>query len=207
MGARDRYTDIDQNQDNNDTGIDKSTADTGPVCPRYKNKPNKKACVHYRKGGTCHLIEAFLCVEFMRAKNYDDDKIRNACLDIAQVPATTGARAEAEARNETRKADGSFNGADALAEANTSGKIHAIIKATEQDIAELEAINFKATIESPGFDDIHIVNKYRPDGTRQLTIRHAAVIAAVTFAFPGARVSQLVIQPQPDKRKRKNKGK
>lgn len=180
MGARDKY----EKQQQKNRG--KQPAKAGPICPRYKAKKGAKVCRHFNKGGTCKLAQAFLCIEWMRGKGYDDGRIRDACAELTRIPVDM---------RESRVAS------DA-----EQGRVIALVHATEEHIQELEAIDFAATLDVPHMGGVRIVNKYRSDGTRQLSIRHALCLAAVTAAFPGATVSELVIAPQPNEQK-KRKGK
>jgi hypothetical protein len=167
MASRDQYA--------KDNG--KQATKTGPVCPRYQPASNGKTCKHFNKGGSCKLKDAFLCVEWMKAKGYDDSRVRDGCLALLQLP--VDAARTRHAHVDEQKAVG------------------VLVHASEEHIAELEAIDFTATLDVPHLGGVRIVNRLRPDGTRQLTIRQALLLAAVTAAFPGATVSELVIMPQP----------
>lgn len=151
----------------------------GPICPRYKARSTSdRNCRHFNKGGTCKLAEAFLCVEWMRRKGYDDTRIRNACAELLRLPVDVSR--------------------SRIASPEEQGRVAVLMQTTEEHIAELEAIDFTATLDVPHLGGVRIVNQYRPDGTRQLSIRHALCLAAVAATFPGATVSELVIAPQPN---------
>ena len=172
MSARDKYRKQAANKDK---------PKKGPICPRYKPRSTSdRNCRHFNKGGTCKLAEAFLCVEWMRRKGYDDTRIRNACAELIRIPVDVRA--------------------SRIAPSDEQGRVAVLMQATEEHIAELEAIGFTATLDVPHLGGVRIVNQYRPDGTRQLSIRHALCLAAVAATFPGATVSELVIAPQPDER-------
>lgn len=73
-----------------------------------------------------------------------------------------------------------------------------VIVSALQTIAELEAVNFDATITDKRFGTLHVVPRTRPSGTRQLTVAQFSHLAASLAAFPGATIERLELEAQPD---------
>ena len=131
------------------------------ICPKYSAAHQSKRCSSFADGGTCLLQKTFLCVEYMRGKLFEDTQIQDALLLLHDLPVDT------------------IQPTKAHHTAEKQNDVKLLVHATEAMIQELEAIPFIAVLDVPHLGNVRIVNQLIPDGTRQLTIRQAAILAGI----------------------------
>lgn len=198
----------------------------GVACPRYQPRSlASKACKHLAKPNACQLSSAFLCVQYMihNPAQFNDRQVADTLVSLRNLPIDEITKAdlgkakllaEQQAKNQAhletmQRFDKLDVAQDNAAQAQYSKNHRVLLKASEEHIAALEEIPFAMTLPLAGLNlakhDVKIVNRYRPDGTRQLSIRHAMYLAAVVDAFPGAVVSEFEIKKQPKQNGKKSK--
>jgi hypothetical protein len=68
---------------------------------------------------------------------------------------------------------------------------------SDADIASFKALGTEVRLATEGLGDIWLVPAYTGAERQELSVDHAALIAAVASAFPGAHVTALVRKPKP----------
>ena len=68
---------------------------------------------------------------------------------------------------------------------------------SDADIASFKALGVEVRLATEGLGDVWVVPAYTGADRQELSVDHAALIAAVASAFPGARVTALMRKPKP----------
>ncbi len=68
---------------------------------------------------------------------------------------------------------------------------------SDADLASFKALGTEVRIATEGLGDVWLVPAYTGADRQELSVEHAALIATVASAFPGARVTALVRKPKP----------
>jgi hypothetical protein len=95
-----------------------------------------------------------------------------------------------------------LNGPPALPRRTNPPEERPLIRAlTESDVVSFRARGVEVLLESEGLGEVWLVPEYTGQSRLELTIEHAALLAAVTAAFPDAKVTRLTgpKKPAPEK--------
>ena len=68
---------------------------------------------------------------------------------------------------------------------------------SDADLASFKALGVEVRLATEELGDVWVVPAYTGMDRQELSVDHAALIAAVASAFPGARVTALVRKPKP----------
>ncbi len=72
---------------------------------------------------------------------------------------------------------------------STRAELGALRTITDADIASFKALGVEVRLESADLGDVWLVPTYTSAERLELSVEHAALLAAVCAAFPGARVT------------------
>jgi hypothetical protein len=85
----------------------------------------------------------------------------------------------------------------ATTEAPRRDEIPVVRTVSDADLASFKALGTEVRLATEGLGDVWLVPAYTGADRQELSVDHAALIAAVASAFPGARVTALVRKPKP----------
>jgi hypothetical protein len=170
---------------------------TSPVrlpitCPKYEPVPGTKRCRHYHANGACGLPDEFMCVEWLKANGHATPApvtpVATSVVgrDLFGNPVTQPPSSVAPSR-----------AARVEAPAVRREEVPIVRSLTDADIASFKALGLEVRLATEEVGDVWIVPAYTGADRHELSVDHAALIAAVASAFPGARVTSLVRKPKP----------
>lgn len=159
------------------------------TCPKYEAIPGTKRCRHYQPNGACGLPDEVMCVEWLKANGQP----------------TPPARAEPEpardlfGRPVVEKPVAPLPPKPTAKPTPASRVEHAPIVRTlsDADIASFKALGAEVRLATNDLGEVWLVPEYTGVDRQELSIDHAALLAAICSALPGAHVTALVRKPKP----------
>lgn len=162
------------------------------TCPKYEPVPGTKRCRHYHANGACGLPDEFMCIEWLKANGH--------ASPAPVTPTATSAVGLDLFGNPVTKSRASVAPpptAPVDAPAVRRDDVPIVRSLTDADISSFKALGLEVRLATEEVGDVWIVPAYTGADRHELSVDHAALIAAVTSAFPGARVTALVRKPKP----------
>ena len=167
-------------------------------CVQYVALPGSVRCRHYRPDGACELPDEFMCVEWLK---------RNAPAPLAPPPtrppdppvepADLFGRRRAPRTPAPAPKTSSAPVVSAPRPAPSAPAAAPVQRGlTDEDIASFKALRVEACIRSDEAGEIWLVPAYTGQARKELTPEHAATLARIVEAFPGARVVSFERQPK-----------
>ena len=156
----------------------------GITCGKYVRGEGKR-CLHYLANGGCALPDELMCVEWLKLNGHRPPPHRpdpGPAKDLFGNPIAAPAA-------KTKIADPPpAPAADAAPEpaAETRPPLRGL---TTEDIESFKALRVEVCLRSEALGEIWLVPAYTGQARKELTPEHAATIARVIDAFPGARVT------------------
>ncbi|MCC7536614.1 MAG: hypothetical protein IT379_10395 [Deltaproteobacteria bacterium] len=154
-------------------------------CPKYEPVPGSKRCVHYLPNGACARPDELMCVEWLKANGHE-----------AAPPPPTPAPLERNllgelVRREPPPARTKPRPAHVAASAPVTPTpiVHTL---RDEDIASFKALGAEVCLASDDLGEVWLVPAYTGQDRLELSVEHAALLAAVGAVFPGARVTRFV---------------
>lgn len=181
------------------------TAAKAPVrlpitCSKYDAVPGTKRCRHYHANGACALPDEFMCIEWLKANGHTAPP-GTPPPPPSPPPLTRTLFGEVRAEAPARPAPIAKPSAQSIAARPTAPKPESdasvVRTITDADIASFKALGLEVCVATAELGDVWIVPAHTGADRLELSVDHAALIAAVTSAFPGARVTALVRKPKP----------
>lgn len=143
------------------------------TCPHYDPVPGGRRCRQYLDGGACARPDEFMCIEWLKANGH-------AVPPPVVAPESAPAPTSAEPR--------------ASQEAPLVGRL------ADEHIDSFKALGAEACIGLAGGGSIWLVPEYRDPTREEISVEHAATLAALFAVFPGARLLSFQ-RPSPADRK------
>jgi hypothetical protein len=134
------------------------------TCPHYDPVPGSKRCRQYLDGGACARPDEFMCLEWLKANGH-------AVPPPASAPEAASAPKTAEPV--------------ATHEAPLVGRL------TDAHIASFKTLGAETCIELAGGGSLWLVPEYSDANREEISVEHAATLAALCAVFPGARLLAL----------------
>jgi hypothetical protein len=153
------------------------------TCPKYEPVTGTKRCRHYHANGACGLPDEFMCVEWLKANGH--------ARPTPVTPTATSAVGRDLFGNpviESRASVAPPPSARVEGPAVRRDDVPIVRSLTDVDIASFKALGLEVRLATEEVGDVWIVPAYTGAPRRELSIEHAALVAAVCSAFPGARV-------------------
>ena len=156
------------------------------TCPKYEAVPGTKRCRHYQPNGACGLPDEFMCVEWLKANGHATP------APTRSTPTSEPARdlfgrpiADKPAPITAPKA--------ALVPAAPPSRIDVPIVRTlaDVDIASFKALGLEVRLATE-VGEVWLVPAYTGVDRQELSVDHAALLATICSALPGAQVTALV---------------
>ncbi|MCP4677613.1 MAG: hypothetical protein GY854_19280 [Deltaproteobacteria bacterium] len=147
-------------------------------CPTYSvtEGAQTKRCRNFVEGGKCALVEGKHCSEWLKVNNRD---LLGHPMPKPTTPTQTKRR-EAEETEKTRE--------DSKSAKASMPAAPVVRNISDEEIASFKALGAEVCLETENIGEIWIVPKYTERSRKEISIEHAATLAAVCGAFPGAKV-------------------
>ncbi len=163
------------------------------TCTRYDAVPGTKRCRHYKANGACSLPHEFMCVEWLKV-NGPVGRPVGPVTPPTPPPLTRTLFGDALATAPPRRSSAPSS-KPPVADPGPVGEPPSTRLVTDADITSFKALGVEVRLASDDLGELWIVPEYTGAERHELSVEHAALIAAVTSAFPGARVTALVKKP------------
>ncbi len=140
-------------------------------CPGYDSVRGSKSprCRHYRRNGQCAREGALYCLEWLKKNNLEEDQ------DLFG--------------NSTLKKVKSGKKPAAAPEEPAEQNLPCVRNITDEQIRSFKELGVEVCISSPETGEIWIVPAYSDSERREISAEHAATLAVILSAFPGAKVT------------------
>jgi len=154
-------------------------------CPHYDPLPGSKRCRSYLEGGACARPDEFMCVEWLKANGH------------AVPPPAPGPKRDEGNRDlfgkpvpESEPPAPKSDAAPTQPDGPTSKKpeVPLVRQITDEEIASFKALGAEVCLRSDEIGEVWLVPDYTGADRREISVEHAATLAAVCAAFPGAKV-------------------
>lgn len=146
-----------------------TAADRKITCPHYEALPGSRRCRSYVEGGACARPDTFMCIEWLRANGHA------APAPASPLPSTGSSPAPLVPPPDAVVSPRPFDAA-------------LVRHLDDAEIASLKSLGATVCIESDTIGALWIVPEYTGADRRELSIEHAATLAAICAVFPGARL-------------------
>jgi hypothetical protein len=163
------------------------------ICPVYRPLPNSRRCADFIDNGGCRREDTFLCSEWLRANPKlavpDVTPLAMAVRGDAvpgkalQGPAVRGAEPEVGGHSDRRPP---------AAASAAPVRVVAVRALTNDDVESFRALGVSVSLRTEDGTEIWIVDEYSQLDRNELRADHAATLAALCAAFPGARATKFV---------------
>ena len=155
-------------------------------CPKYEPAAGSKRCVHYLPNGACARPDELMCVEWLKANGH------------AAAPPPTPAPLERNllgepVRREPPPPRAKPQPTAPSAPAPPTPIVHTL---RDEDIASFKALGAEVCLASDELGEVWLVPAYTGQDRLELSVEHAALLAAVGSVFPGAKVTAFVRGPK-----------
>lgn len=181
------------------------------TCSKYEPDLDGRRCRHYGGRGACVLPEEFMCVEWLKANGhpvalavpipppitrnfFGDPMLSDSAPEAAQeLPLPPTPRAVAPPPSPPVQAAPRT----APPPPHRAPRTQVLLTLRDQDIASFKALGIEVKLLDEQVGEVWLVPTYTGKDRAELSIEHAALLAAVCAAFPGASVTSFVRKPKP----------
>lgn len=174
------------------TSVAKSPPTPAPTCPHYDPPPGLRRCRSYNPDGSCSRPDELMCVEWQKA---NDPSYRPADVKVEPVaPVISEPEVLRDLFGVPVKPPQPKKARGPLAPPAKSGlpprprPVPVVRNVTNADIASFKERGIAVCLGNDAAGDVWIVPKYTDGDRMEISIEHAALIAAVGSVFPGAQV-------------------
>jgi hypothetical protein len=157
------------------------------TCAKYEAIPGTKRCRHYHANGACGLPDEFMCVEWLKANGHAPPitpPAKQAARDLFGHPVVDAAPPATPTKPRP------------LAPMVTREEVPLARTLSEADIASFKALGVEVRLASEDLGDVWLVPAYTGADRQELSVEHAALLATICSALPGAQVTALVRKPK-----------
>ena len=156
------------------------------TCPKYEPVTGTKRCRHYQANGACGLPDEFMCVEWLKANGHATPP------PTRSVPTTEPAR-DLFGRPIAEKPVPVAAPKPSLGAVAPTARTDVPIVRTlaDVDIASFKALGLEVRLATE-VGEVWLVPAYTGMDRQELTVDHAALLATICSALPGAQVTALV---------------
>jgi hypothetical protein len=176
--------------------VNKEAKPADITCEYYQSDKGGKRCAHYGPGGACTLTDLGQCVEWAKANPHK--RVPGEVPFILTPPPV-----KAPAETPAKAPESLLARIEAIEEpdlpSDPPAEVPWIRRIGDREIAEFRALCISACIKSEAIGELWLVPEYtgNPDRT-ELRIDHAATLAGICAAFPGAKITSFVKAPAVD---------
>ncbi|MCU0658581.1 MAG: hypothetical protein MUF64_25990 [Polyangiaceae bacterium] len=195
------------------------------TCGRYEALPESRRCRHYAEGGVCGLVDEFLCTEWLKANGQPSPPplpplapsapqaspalpAPEASLQAVQ-PAPTKATVPTPAPPPPAAPQApappvalpapTLSAAPARPQAllpRKAPQAQVLLSVRDSDIASFKALGVEVRLLDEHLGEVWLVPAYTGQDRAELSVEHAALLAAICSAFPAANVVSFVRKPK-----------
>jgi hypothetical protein len=153
------------------------------TCAKYEPLPGTKRCRHYHANGACGLPDEFMCVEWLKANGHAPPTTAPATQpagDLFGQPLVdvVDAAAPPKPRPPTP-----------MVTRDEGALVRTLAHA---DLASFKALAVEVRLATDDLGEVWLVPAYTGADRQELSVEHAALLATICSAMPGARVTALV---------------
>lgn len=199
------------------------------TCGRYEALPGSRRCRHYAEGGVCGLVDEFLCTEWLKANGRPSppplpplapsapqaSPVREASEQAGQpaptpvLPPSAAPRAPAPPTAHQAPATPQVPPAPVPSAApakplallpRNAPQAQVLLSVRDSDIASFKALGVEVRLVDEHLGEVWLVPAYTGQDRAELSVEHAALLAAICSAFPGASVASFARKPMPSPR-------
>ncbi|MBN2527655.1 MAG: hypothetical protein JXR76_14785 [Deltaproteobacteria bacterium] len=183
------------------------------TCPHYTPKPGSKRCIHYLSNGACDRPDELMCVEWSRlnrsgrsaagctkSMEVDEHCQRQSAVNHQykqEKPAITEKIDDIDRDllghplpSYPRKTEKPPPSASHVSTASPTptGDVPVIRNLKDEEISSFKELGVEVCIKSDDVGEIWMVPEYTKQNRKEISIEHAATLAMMCSAFPGARI-------------------
>lgn len=151
------------------------------TCPHYESIPGSRRCRSYDPSGACLRPDTFMCLEWLKV-NPGPSLSPTPPVPPPQLPRPSTPRLFALEPTEPSRP------LAAAARPSTPAAAPLPLAFGEADVASFRARGQAVCLRSEGVGELWLVPEYTASDRRELSLQHAALLATLCAAFPGARV-------------------
>ena len=160
------------------TGDAPVRTETAFTCPHYAPPPGSKRCRHYVSNGACDRPDQLMCVEWLKRNKPEthsgepkDERGSEFRLEIQEAP---------------EKPQGTIPPQPRIPPSDLPPLVYSL---KPDAISSFKELGVDVCLASDDIGEVWIVPEYTHRNRKELSIDHAATLAALCAAFPGAKVS------------------
>lgn len=153
-------------------------------CPKYEAAPGTKRCVHYLPNGACARPDELMCVEWLKANGHATPPEPRVPPPLERNLLGEPVRREPPAPAKPRPAP--------PAQSPPTAPTPIVRTLRDEDIASFKALGAEVCLASDELGEVWLVPAYTGQDRQELSVEHAALLAAVGTVFPGAKVIAFV---------------
>ena len=143
-------------------------------CPKYQPVAGTKRCVHFLTNGACDLQDELMCVEWLK---------------VNQVPPTPPPQPRPLRRNllgELMPPEPVVREKPGVPPPAKPGPVPVVHTLSDVAIASFKALSAEVCFVTDELGEVWLVPEYTGQDRHELSIEHAALLAAVGSMMPGA---------------------
>ena len=156
------------------------------TCPKYEPVTGTKRCRHYQANGACGLPDEFMCVEWLKANGQAPPAtapVSPPARDLFGQPVATKPSAPPKPERVSLPAP-------------RREEVPLVRTLADADLASFKALGVEVRLATDDLGDVWLVPVYTGADRQELSVDHAALLATMCSALPGAHVTALVRKPK-----------
>lgn len=182
------------------------------TCGRYEALPGSRRCRHYAEGGVCSLVDEFLCTEWLKANGHPSppplpplappdhgaspQEGHSAPIGPTALPPPSAPQAPARPPAATAPAIPPVPTRPLTPLPRRAPQAQVLLSVRDSDIASFKALGAEVRLVDEHLGEVWIVPDYTGQDRAELSVEHAALLAAICSAFPAASVVSFVRKPK-----------
>ena len=158
-------------------------------CQHYSPVAGGKRCTHYLEGGACARDDEFMCVEWLRLNHPDNPLVKKT-----EKPGRTDLFGNPIPEEPTPQVEPEqlATAPDIPSKPQKEREPPIVRNVTDEEIASFKALGASVCIRSEDVGDVWLVPEYTDKDRLELRVDHAATLAVICAAFPGAKVTEYI---------------
>jgi len=153
------------------------------TCPKYQPVPGTKRCAHFQANGACDLPDELMCVEWLKVNR------------VAPTPPPEPAPLQRNLLGEPMPMVPPPREKPALPTPARPGPAPIVHTLSDVAIASFKALGTEVCFVTDELGEVWLVPEYTGQNRQELSIEHAALLAAVGSTMPGACLTAIRRKP------------
>ena len=155
------------------------------TCAKYEPVTGTKRCRHYQANGACGLPDEFMCIEWRKANG----QTPAPPVKVAETPRDLFGQPVPSKPAESPKQERVTTVAPRRVE------VPIVRTLADADLASFKALGVEVRLATDDLGELWLVPAYTGADRQELSVDHAALLATICSALPGAHVTALVRRP------------